>query len=86
MSVIKFIHYKIPTVEKNNTKKKYRLKPCKNALRKFFFGRSHGTTRKILVFPLFFKFCSKKAVLPPPTTFFFVSGAVHPEWASFAAV
>ena len=35
-----------------------------------FFGRSHGTTRKILVFPLFSKFCSKKAVLPPPTTFF----------------
>ncbi len=85
MSDIEFIHYVIPTVEKKNTKKQCKLKSPENVLRKIFFGRCHGTTRKIRGFPLFSKFCSKKAVLPSPPTFFLVVGVVCPDWASFAA-
>ena len=85
MSFITIIHYVIPTVEKKNTKKQCKLTSPGNVLRKSFFGLCNGTARKIRGFPLFSKFCSKKAVLPPHTTFFLVVGVVHPDWASFAA-
>ncbi len=81
MSVIEFIHYVIPTVEKKNSKKQCKLKSPENVLRKFFlvFLMLQQEISEVSLF--FLSFVPKKSCPP----FFLVVGVVHPDWASFAA-
>ena len=85
LSVIKLIHYEIPTGEKKNTKKMSKLKLLKIVVREFCFGLCNGTTRKIVLFPLFSPFCSKNRCPSPPLVFVVCLAVVHLDWASCAA-
>ena len=85
LSVIKYIHYEIPTVEKKNTKKEQKPKLFKNVLKKFFSGLCHGTTKKIALFLPFCHFCSKNCCPSPALLFVVCLAVVHPDWASCAA-
>ena len=60
LSVIKLIHYEIPTVEKKNTKKKSKLKLLKNVVREFCLWSLSWNNEKVRTFP---SFCE---VLVPP--------------------